>query len=164
VPFCRAKCTYCNFDSGVYSRTVQASYFALPGCASRHNLKYWNRESYLGFGSSAHSFNGAARWANAAEATDYIASVQQGRSPVEFIEPISVERAVEEAMFLGLRKRSGIDLARVVERYGPEIVQRFEPTMRKLEAAGLLRRNRSVVSLAPEASLISNEAFCEFVE
>ncbi|HEX9759439.1 MAG TPA: radical SAM family heme chaperone HemW, partial [Candidatus Acidoferrales bacterium] len=42
----------------------EISNFGLPGFHSAHNLKYWNREPYLGFGAGAHSFNGTERWAN----------------------------------------------------------------------------------------------------
>ncbi len=141
----------------------EISNFALPGYASRHNLKYWNREPYAGFGSSAHSFNGTERWANTAEPTDYVARIQAGRSPVASIERVTPERAVEETMFLGLRKRAGIDLAWVSAWYGEELVRMVEAKIRALESAGVLRRSGSVVWLPPEALLTSNEVFCEFV-
>ncbi len=142
----------------------EISNFAKPGFASRHNLKYWNREPYLGLGSSAHSFNGKQRWANTAEAKDYIARIEAGRSPVASVETVTPERAVEETMFLGLRKRCGIDLTRVSESYGQECMQKIEPKIRALERAGMLRRCGSVVWLASEALLTSNEVFSEFVE
>ena len=46
----------------------EISNWARPGFESRHNLKYWRREPYLGFGAGAHSFSGAQRWANAHDA------------------------------------------------------------------------------------------------
>ncbi len=55
----------------------EISNFARQGFESRHNLKYWRREPYLGFGADAHSFDGESRWQNAESAADY---VQQGQS------------------------------------------------------------------------------------
>ena len=49
---------------------------------SRHNLKYWRREPYFGFGAGAHSFNGVHRWANAHDPAAYIGRDQQGRFAV----------------------------------------------------------------------------------
>src|SRR5258708_15202716 len=46
----------------------EISNWAKPGFESRHNLKYWRREAYLGFGAGAHSFSGTERWANAHDA------------------------------------------------------------------------------------------------
>jgi len=56
-----------------------------PGRASRHNLKYWRREPYLGFGAGAHSFNGVTRWANAHDSAQYVAVIQSGSLPAEQI-------------------------------------------------------------------------------
>ncbi len=59
----------------------EISNWAKPGRASRHNLKYWRRELYLGFGAGAHSFNGAKRWANAHDAGQYVAAITAGKLP-----------------------------------------------------------------------------------
>jgi coproporphyrinogen III oxidase-like Fe-S oxidoreductase len=50
----------------------EISNWALPGRRSRHNLKYWRREPYLGFGAGAHSFDGATRWANVHDSARYV--------------------------------------------------------------------------------------------
>src|SRR6266851_3389485 len=51
----------------------EISNFARPGFESRHNLKYWRREAYLGFGADAHSFDGVMRWQNPESAAEYVA-------------------------------------------------------------------------------------------
>ncbi len=56
----------------------EISNWAKPGFESRHNLKYWRREPYLGFGAGAHSFSGTQRWANAHDAANYFSAVQSG--------------------------------------------------------------------------------------
>src|SRR5229473_1962619 len=81
----------------------EISNWATPGFASRHNLKYWRREPYLGFGAGAHSFSGTERWANAHDAAEYVNAVTAGRLQVEQQEVLTAESALEEELFLGLR-------------------------------------------------------------
>src|SRR5467141_2076691 len=82
----------------------EISNWAKPGYESKHNLKYWRREPYLGFGAGAHSFSGTERWANAHDAAAYVTAVQEGRLPVEQHETLTAESALEEELFLGLRQ------------------------------------------------------------
>src|SRR6267378_4331798 len=96
----------------------EISNWAKPGFESKHNLKYWRRELYLGFGAGAHSFSGTERWANARDAVEYVSAVQGGRLPVEQHERLTTESALEEELFLGLRQLDGIDVARIEGKYG----------------------------------------------
>src|SRR5260370_2066240 len=97
---------------GGYQRD-EFSNWGRPGFESRHNLKYWRREPYLGFGAGAHSFSGTERWANAHDAAAYVRAVQEGRLPVEQHERLTAESALGEELFLGLWQRDGIDVARI---------------------------------------------------
>src|SRR6266852_3453108 len=124
----------------------EISNWAKPGFESKHNVKYWRREPYLGFGAGAHSFSGTQRWANAHDAAAYVSAVESGRFPVEQLETVTVEQALEEELFLGLRQLERIDVARLERNYGVTLSERFEP----LTSAGLLEREGSVVRLAQE--------------
>ncbi|HEV1992851.1 MAG TPA: radical SAM family heme chaperone HemW, partial [Candidatus Acidoferrum sp.] len=137
----------------------EISNWAKPGYESKHNLKYWRREAYLGFGAGAHSFSGTERWANAHDAAGYVSAVQGGRLPVEQHETLTAESALEEELFLGLRQLDGIDLGRIERDYGVTLTARFDP----LASAGLVKRDGNVVRLAPEKLSISNEVFVELM-
>jgi len=137
----------------------EISNWAKPGFESRHNLKYWRREPYLGLGAGAHSFSGTERWANAHDAAEYVSAVQGGRLPVEQHEKLTAESALEEELFLGLRQLDGIDIARIEQDYGVVLTGRFDP----LASAGLVERTGSVVRLAPEKLSVSNEVFVELL-
>jgi oxygen-independent coproporphyrinogen-3 oxidase len=137
----------------------EISNWAKPGFESRHNLKYWRREPYLGFGAGAHSFSGTERWANAHDAAAYVAAVQGGRLPVEQVERLTAESALEEEFFLGLRQLDGIDVARIEREYGVAVMRRFDP----LAAAGLVERVGGVVRLAAGKLSVSNEVFVELM-
>ena len=137
----------------------EISNWAKPGFESKHNLKYWRREAYLGFGAGAHSFSGTERWANAHDAAAYVSAVQGGRLPVEQEEKLTAESALEEELFLGLRQLDGIDLGRIEREYGVTLASRFDP----LVMAGLVERDGGVVRLASDRLAVSNEVFVELM-
>jgi oxygen-independent coproporphyrinogen-3 oxidase len=137
----------------------EISNWAKPGYESKHNLKYWRREAYLGFGAGAHSFSGTERWANAHDAAAYVSAVESGRLPVEQHERVTAERALEEELFLGLRQLDGIDVGRIEREYGVALAGRFDP----LASAGLVERAGNIVRLAPGRLSVSNEVFVELM-
>jgi putative oxygen-independent coproporphyrinogen III oxidase len=137
----------------------EISNWGKPGFESKHNLKYWRREPYLGFGAGAHSFSGTERWANAHDAAAYVSAVQGGRLPVEQHEKVTGERALEEELFLGLRQLDGIDVERIERDYGVTLGAKIE----SLAVAGLVEREGNVVRLAPERLSVSNEVFVELM-
>ena len=101
----------------------EISNFARPGFESRHNLKYWTRQPYAGFGVDAHSMVEAAPDRYGLDAVrfatpDALEQYTAGAPPIRT--PVSHAEAVEEAHFLGLRLTRGIDLEELVERYGPD--------------------------------------------
>ncbi len=138
----------------------EISNWGRPGFASRHNLKYWRREPYLGFGAGAHSFSGTERWANAHDAAGYVNAITAGRLPMEQLEEMSAESALEEELFLGLRQLAGIDVGRIEREYGVSLDARFA----RLKSAGLIEQEGSLVRLAPRRVGVSNEVFVELMK
>ena len=142
----------------------EISNWALPGFRSRHNLKYWRREPYLGFGAGAHSFDGRWRWANAHDPGAYAAAIEQGKLPVEQLEEVTPKQAIDEELFLGLRQLEGIDLASIEAKSGaplrPEIGARIE----ELCVQGLIERSGTRVRLAPARLAVSNEVFVALLD
>jgi oxygen-independent coproporphyrinogen-3 oxidase len=141
-------------------RHYEISNWAKPGFESKHNLKYWRREAYLGFGAGAHSFSGRQRWANAHDAATYVRAIESGRLAVEQLETVTTEMALEEELFLGLRRLDGIDVKRIEREYGVALAGRFE----SLAAAGLVEQDGDVVRLAEEKLSVSNEVFVELMK
>jgi len=154
--FYEAACAYLG-DAGYHHYEI--SNWAKAGFESKHNLKYWRREPYLGFGAGAHLFSGAQRWANAHDAAEYAGAIQAGRLPAEQLEAVTRESALEEELFLGLRQLDGIDVGRIEREYGVVLGRRFEP----LESAGLVIRDGDVMRLAPARLSVSNEVFVELM-
>jgi oxygen-independent coproporphyrinogen-3 oxidase len=146
----------------------EISNWALPGFRSRHNLKYWRREPYLGLGAGAHSFDGGTRWANVHDSARYVACVEQGTSPREQIELVTPEQALDEEFFLGLRQLEGIDLARIEATYGANGQRARVATLRdqiaKLREQGLVELDGSRLRLAPNRLTVSNEVFVALLD
>jgi oxygen-independent coproporphyrinogen III oxidase len=152
--------TACDFLERVGFRHYEISNWAKPGFESRHNLKYWLREPYLGFGAGAHSFSGSQRWANAHDAAAYVAAIDGGKLPIEQLEAVTRESALEEELFLRLRKLDGIDVAQIEREYGVAVEPRFE----RLMSAGLVEKQGSCVRLAPRKLSVANEVFVELMK
>jgi oxygen-independent coproporphyrinogen-3 oxidase len=144
-------------DTGYHHYEI--SNWAKPAYESRHNLKYWRREPYLGFGAGAHSFVAGNRWANAHDAADYVKALEQSRLPVAEHTVLTTESALEEELFLGLRQLDGIDAAKIERDYSVQLSSRFDP----LAKQGLLERHGDVVRLAPAKLSVSNEVFVELL-
>ncbi len=140
-------------------RHYEISNWGKPGFESRHNLKYWRREPYLGFGAGAHSFSGTQRWANAHDASAYVSAIESGRLPAEQLEAVTPESALEEELFLGLRQLDGIDVGRIERQYGVAVAPRFD----RLMSAGMVERNGSAVRLALNKLSVANEVFVELM-
>jgi oxygen-independent coproporphyrinogen III oxidase len=137
----------------------EISNWALPGRESEHNLKYWRREPYLGFGAGAHSFSGCERWANAHDPAQYRAAIDSGRLPKQQHEQVSEKQALDEELFLGLRRLEGIDIREIEEIYGVDLGARIAPLTR----SGLLERDGQRVRLSPSRLSIANEVFVELL-
>ncbi|MFM8944101.1 MAG: hypothetical protein ACKOI0_02445 [Actinomycetota bacterium] len=91
----------------------EVSNWARPGRESRHNLRYWRREPYLGLGAGSHAFRGDRRWWNVRPPHEYLARVAAGERPIGGDETLSPEQAAFEALSLGLRIGDGVALADV---------------------------------------------------
>ena len=139
----------------------EISNFAREGHASRHNLKYWQRAPYLGFGVDAHSMlqrgDGAVRFANGDSLEDYAAGI--GRE----VTVVDVDGAFEEALFLGLRMSVGVSLDALRFQFGEGRVETFAKTAAELAKDGLLRLDGSRVMLTGQGRMISNEVFGELL-
>jgi oxygen-independent coproporphyrinogen-3 oxidase len=166
----------------------EISNFARAGAQSRHNLKYWTRRPYLGFGVDAHSMLPAAV-PSAAKAADrkvgHIAALKrcatqkQAPEAVRVATPESLDgymnraantvtvvtagAAIEESFFLGLRLNRGVDLERLRAEFTPDAIAPFEPAIEECEREELIAREGTTVRLTGRGRLLSNEVFARFL-
>jgi oxygen-independent coproporphyrinogen-3 oxidase len=146
----------------------EISNWALPGRRSRHNLKYWRREPYLGLGAGAHSFDGCTRWANLHDSASYVAHIEKGDSPREQIEAVTAAQALEEEFFLGLRQLEGIDFARIGRDYSAngqrDRVATIRTRIATLSEQGVVEFDGHLLRLSPSRLTISNEVLVALLE
>jgi oxygen-independent coproporphyrinogen-3 oxidase len=145
-------------------RQYEISNFARSGCQSRHNLKYWRRQPYLGFGLDAHSMlrtplGSALRFSNTAVLAEYL----RGPEDAEKVHPLTPSEELEEAWFLGLRLHEGVAWQALAAEFGPDPVETFLPVVRELCDLDLLNDEAGVVRLTPRGVLFSNEVFARFL-
>jgi len=140
----------------------EISNFAREGFQSRHNLKYWTRRPYLGFGVDAHSMlatadGNAVRFSTSDSLEEYLAAAPLKQYLVDR------QAALEETFFLGLRLNRGLDLQAVSAQFGEAAAAQFAETIGNLISTGLLERHDSVIRLTSRGRLLSNEVFERFL-
>ena len=142
----------------------EISNFARAGFESRHNLKYWTRQPYFGFGVDAHSMlvstssgEDAVRLASNDALDKYVA----GMRPLRTV--ISCTAAFEETFFLGLRLNRGVDLREVENKFGAQTIRSILPTIAELTSRGLLWQEGDCIRLTSRGRLLSNEVFQSFL-
>jgi oxygen-independent coproporphyrinogen-3 oxidase len=145
-------------------RQYEISNFARTERQSCHNLKYWRRQPYLGFGLDAHSMlrtpqGSALRFSNTAVLAEYL----RGPEAAEEVRRLSPSEELEEAWFLGLRLQEGIAWQALAAEFGRDQVEIFHPVVRDLCALDLLIEEAGVVRLTPRGVLFSNEVFARFL-
>ena len=141
----------------------EISNFARTGFESQHNLKYWTRQSYLGFGVDAHSmiFSSAeefqVRFSNPDSLERYVAGTSGQR------DRISYSHALQEAFFLGLRLNRGVDLAMIAAEFGQATIENYFEIIADLAKQGLIAQQGNTVRLTAPGRLLSNEVFEQFI-
>ncbi|MFZ0771974.1 MAG: radical SAM family heme chaperone HemW [Candidatus Sulfotelmatobacter sp.] len=142
----------------------EISNFARAGFESRHNLKYWTRQPYFGFGVDAHSMLASAtpdidavRFAPADSLEQYMSGAGVQRTAVPH------QAALEESFFLGLRLTRGVRLPELAAEFGEEALENAGSAIADFVAGGLMEQRGEFVRLTPRGRLLSNEVFERFI-
>ncbi len=158
----------------------EISNFAREGHQSQHNLRYWRRLPYYGFGVDAHSMllaprssepHRAVRLANADGLDTFLASAPAaGSAAIPAIAPappertiITAQQAIEETYFLGLRMTQGLELFAIKEEFGIAAVDQYREVITDLVERELLVVEDGWLRLTPQGRLLSNEVFAAFL-
>src|SRR5579864_2078150 len=154
----------CEWLNAAGVRQYEISNFARDGWESRHNLKYWTRQPYLGFGVDAHSMllSAGDDWEAVRFSTSDVLDQYVGGASLNRVE-ISPQAALEETFFLGLRLNRGVDLEKVRGEFGPFVVTQLGPLLVDLAGVGLIDWEGDQVRLTARGRLLSNEVFERFL-
>ena len=145
-------------------KRYEISNFAVPGYESIHNLLYWENETYAGIGAGAHGYIDGNRYSNIGPIKHYMASVDKGERPVQNSHPVTKIEAMEEEMFLGLRKTAGVSTSLFQKRFGEALVDVYGETLQTLQGKGLIEVKDDRVKLTRVGVFRGNEVFQEFLK
>lgn len=141
-------------------RRYEISNYSKPGFECRHNLVYWNRGEYLGFGIGAASLMGHTRFSNTRHIKQYIAS--NGMAGVK-TQNLSEKDEMEEFMFLGLRKTDGVSEEDFKNYFGKDIEEVYGEILRKQETEGLIEHLKDRWAFTDKGLDVSNTLMAEYL-
>ncbi|MBC1982850.1 radical SAM family heme chaperone HemW [Listeria booriae] len=144
-------------------KQYEISNFAKPGYESRHNIVYWSNEHYFGFGAGAHGYIGETRYANYGPLKKYMQPLQNGDLPTFQQKELSLKEKMEEEMFLGLRKVTGVDKAHFQAKFGQSLDATFANAIDKTIEKGWLESTPESVRLTRRGRFLGNNVFQEFL-
>lgn len=134
----------------------EISNFALDGFECKHNVKYWKRENYLGFGCGASGMYNNIRYQNTYDVSEYI------KNNVVSKEVLTTEDAMAEHIFLGLRMTGGFNIEEFKAIYNVDFRKKYKEQIKKFADLGLLEVGENC-RLTKEGLSVSNSVMCEFI-
>ena len=116
----------------------EISNFSKSGFESRHNLMYWDNAEYYGIGAGASGYVNGVRYKNHGPIRHYLSAVEEGNARITE-EHLSQKEQMEEEMFLGLRKKSGVSMVRFEEKFGRSFDGLYGEIVKDLVQQGLMQ-------------------------
>lgn len=138
----------------------EISNFARPGCRSRHNQLYWSGEAYLGFGPSAHSFDGISRFWNVSSLKKYMLAVEEVEGLIER-EELSKSERYHDYLITSLRTMEGADPDVVSDRFGEKILKHFMLESNRFIQDGLMIESGVKRAINPDSWLLADHIMRE---
>jgi putative oxygen-independent coproporphyrinogen III oxidase len=145
-------------------KQYEISNFSKPGFESKHNLTYWNNDSYYGFGAGAHSYLNGIRRSNTGPIKRYMDQVNSGVLPVVEEHLTTKEEQMEEEMFLGLRKTKGVSVTHFIDKFAVDPLLLFKNEIGQLTEKQWLEVGKDHIFLTKKGRLLGNEVFQAFLK
>ena len=141
----------------------EISNFARNGKRSIHNQLYWSGKPYLGFGPSAHSFDGNSRSWNVASLKDYVVTVS-GEKSARTCEALSTKERYHDYLITSLRTSDGADPEYILQQFGKEIRKHFDKRVEPFIADGSIRVNKTQLVIDPASWLVADHIMRELFQ
>ena len=140
----------------------EISNFSKPGFESRHNLMYWDNAEYYGIGAGASGYVDGVRYKNHGPIRHYLQAVEAGNTRVQE-EVLTLKEKMEEEMFLGLRKKSGVSKKRFEEKFGISFEEQYGAVVSELTEQGLLVPDRDIVRMTKQGLFLGDTVAEKFI-
>lgn len=159
-------------EYGMYSAAIEflrthgyshyeISNYARDGKRSRHNLKYWGAEEYIGIGAAAYSYFDKKRYSYYSDAEKYISNIENGIEPIDECEEISEKESLAEYIMLRLRLSDGIELDEFKRRFSADFdISR----VKRYVDAGKMKLSDGKLAFTDEGMYVSNMILSDIVE
>jgi oxygen-independent coproporphyrinogen-3 oxidase len=141
----------------------EISNYAKPGRECKHNIGYWKRKDYLGFGLGASSLVDEMRFSNTRDLKKYLQMAQTQEFVYETFDILTKKEQMEEFMFLGLRMCEGISRERFARKFGVEIEGIYADVLAKYRKMDLLYASKGRIALTEEGMDVSNVILADFL-
>lgn len=138
----------------------EISNFAKNGFESRHNLNYWDNNTYYGFGVASHGYENGIRYFNPITLEEYINNPTIHKSSHK----LSKQEQLEEEIFLGFRKMSGINVENINKKFNIDFCKKYATTLNKYVSYKYLKETNTGFKLTDNGILISNVILSEFLD
>ena len=140
----------------------EISNFSKPGFESRHNLMYWDNAEYYGIGAGASGYVDGVRYKNHGPIRHYLQAVEAGNARVQE-EVLTLKEKMEEEMFLGLRKKSGVSKKRFEEKFGLSFEDQYGSVVSELTEQGLLVADKDIVRMTKKGLFLGDTVAEKFI-
>lgn len=141
----------------------EISNFAKPGKESRHNIKYWRCDDFLGLGAGAYSCLFGRRFSNVCKIDEYISSVSETGLAEVWSAVQNKKEQMSEFMFLGLRLCKGVKDSEFMARFGCSFTDVFSEAVKKYTDWGFLVSDGDSLRLSDKGFFVSNTILADFV-
>ena len=140
----------------------EISNFSKTGFESRHNLMYWDNAEYYGIGAGASGYVNGIRYKNHGPIRHYLSAVEEGNARITE-EHLSQKEQMEEEMFLGLRKKSGVSMVRFEEKFGRSFDGLYGEIVRDLVQQGLMQIDGNRVRMTKRGLFLGDTVAERFI-
>lgn len=137
----------------------EISNFSKKGFNSRHNLNYWDNNTYYGFGCAAHGYKDETRYFNTQNLKDYIANPLTTKTSHN----LTFQEQLEEEIFLGFRKMSGLNVENINKKFNIDFAKKYAQTLQKYISYKYLKETNTGFTLTTDGILVSNVILSEFL-
>ncbi len=138
----------------------EISNFSKKGFNSRHNINYWNNNSYYGFGVASHGYENGIRYFNTSDLNEYINNPTVHKSEHK----LTKQEQLEEEIFLGFRKIEGINIEKINQKFDIDFLKKYAVTLNKYLSYKYLSETNAGFKLTTDGILVSNIILSEFLD
>ncbi|MFM9984474.1 MAG: coproporphyrinogen III oxidase, partial [Flavobacteriales bacterium] len=139
----------------------EVSNFCKPEFESKHNSSYWRGSHYIGYGPSAHSFDGKSRQWNVSNNSVYIKELTAGKLPFEH-EELSQSMRLNEYIMTGLRTKWGIEMQRISREFSFDFKKEYADMISELQHDGRLIFMNETLMLTRKGLLMADKIASDF--